>query len=111
MAHAMKTKLLRTVGALDLHESTEGNLYVTANGGTKVVGGAWGPAADNDNWFAWREPADPTRPPCRPPSSASRSSSLRSSRETPRAWTRHCASSASTTRTGPASCSRPSGSG
>jgi hypothetical protein len=61
MAHAMKTKLLRTVGALDLHESTEGNLYVTANGGTKVVGGAWGPAADNDNWFAWREPADPIR--------------------------------------------------
>jgi hypothetical protein len=61
MTAPVKTKLLRTVGALDLHESTEGNLYVTANGDTKVVGGAWGPAADNDNWFAWREPADPIR--------------------------------------------------
>lgn len=61
MTAPVKTKLLRTVGDLDLHESTEGNLYVTAIGDSKTCGGAWGPAADNDNWFAWRSPSDPIR--------------------------------------------------
>lgn len=61
MTAPVKTKLLRTVGSLDLHESTEGALYVTATGDSKVIGGAWGPAADNDNWFAWRNPTDPIR--------------------------------------------------
>lgn len=61
MTAPVKTKLLRTVGDLDLHESTEGNLYVTAIGDNKTCGGAWGPAADNDNWFAWRAGSDPVR--------------------------------------------------
>jgi hypothetical protein len=58
---AVKTRLIDTIGNLDLHESTEGNLYATAAGENKPCGGAWGPAADNDNWFAWRAGTDPIR--------------------------------------------------
>ena len=57
----IKTRLIDTVNGLDLHESTEGNLYATAPGDIKPVGGAWGPAADNANWFAWRAGTDPER--------------------------------------------------
>ena len=60
---AVKTRLIDTIGPLDLHESTEGtaSVYVTATGENKTCGGAWGPAADNDNWFAWRAGTDPIR--------------------------------------------------
>lgn len=58
---AVKTRLIDTVGDLDLHESAEGNLYVTAACENKTCGGAWGPAADNQNWFVWRAGTDPIR--------------------------------------------------
>ncbi|MGX6605617.1 hypothetical protein ACWKSP_26315 [Micromonosporaceae bacterium Da 78-11] len=60
---AVKTRLIDAIGELHLHESVEGtaSLYATTPGGTKPIAGAWGPAADNDNWFAWRAGTDPIR--------------------------------------------------
>jgi hypothetical protein len=59
----VKTRLIDTLGGLDLHESTEGtaSLYATTPGSNKPIAGAWGPAADNGNWFAWRAGTDPIR--------------------------------------------------
>jgi hypothetical protein len=60
---AVKTRRIDTIGGFDLHETTDGqrSLYVTTQGGNDVLGGAWGPAADNANWFAWRNGVDPQR--------------------------------------------------
>lgn len=47
--------LIDTVNGLDVHEGTDGALFVTHIGTTTVVGSAWGPAADGTGeWFAWR---------------------------------------------------------
>ena len=60
---AVRTRRIDTIGGFDLHETTDGQraLYVTLPGGNDVLGGAWGPAADNANWFAWRTGVDPVR--------------------------------------------------
>lgn len=50
-----KTRLIDTIGEVDLHESAEGYLFATAKGSKDIAGSAWGPAADGTGeWFASR---------------------------------------------------------
>lgn len=60
---AVKTRPIGEHNGHQLHETTDGqgSLYATL-GGSAVVGGAWGPAADRTgNWFAYRSGAEPVR--------------------------------------------------
>ena len=60
----IKTRLIDSGNGFDLYETTDsqGSLYVTLPGESKVLGGAWGPSADGDgNWFAWRAGTNPVR--------------------------------------------------
>lgn len=59
---AVPATLLTTVNGLDLHEGTDGSLFVTPPGTKTVAGSAWGPAADGTGeWFAYRAGSDPQR--------------------------------------------------
>lgn len=58
----IKTRLFASVNDCDLHEATDGALYATAQGDIRIVGRAWGPAADGTGeWFAYRAGGVPTR--------------------------------------------------
>jgi hypothetical protein len=55
VARSIETRVIDTIGAVDLHESTDGHLFVADAGTTEVIGSAWGPAADGTGeWFASR---------------------------------------------------------
>jgi hypothetical protein len=59
-----KTRLVDTIGAFDLHETTDsqGSLFVTPAGAKNVLASAWGPAADGTGeWFVSRWPSDAVR--------------------------------------------------
>lgn len=60
---AVKTRLIDTIGDFELRETCDGQRWlVFVLAGTHVpLGSAWGPAADNDNWFAWRAGSAPIR--------------------------------------------------